>query len=203
VLSAPAQACRYGREVPDGLEPGHRAVAVSISPASVGARLRDLRRRRGLSLQEVQALSGQAFKAGVLSAYERGERAISVPRLLRLAELYGVPIAYFFHLDPNACEIDLTERVSDEEGVTVDVARLGSVQDYEVALVLARHVASVQLQRHDFQKSLVTIRGHDLDVLAIAMEQSPEEFRNRLDALHLIARPHNDSLSERNGRRSS
>ncbi len=57
----------------------------------VGERLRAIRRQKRLSLQDVEAASELEFKASVLGAYERGERAISVPRLLRLAELYRVP----------------------------------------------------------------------------------------------------------------
>ena len=51
----------------------------------VGARLRSIRRQKHLSLQDVEASSKHEFKASVLGAYERGERAISVPRLQRLA----------------------------------------------------------------------------------------------------------------------
>jgi transcriptional regulator with XRE-family HTH domain len=51
----------------------------------VGERLRSIRRQKGLSLHDVEARSGHEFKASVLGAYERGERAISVPRLIRLA----------------------------------------------------------------------------------------------------------------------
>ena len=58
----------------------------------VGARLRAIRRQKGMSLQEAEELSGQEFKASVLGAYERGERAISVPRLQRLAAFYNVPV---------------------------------------------------------------------------------------------------------------
>ena len=58
----------------------------------VGERLRLIRRQKRLSLQEVEASSGQEFKASVLGAYERGERAISVPRLQRLARFYNVPV---------------------------------------------------------------------------------------------------------------
>ena len=45
-----------------------------------------------LSLQAVETMSAQEFKASVLGAYERGERSISVPRLQRLALLYDVPV---------------------------------------------------------------------------------------------------------------
>ena len=57
----------------------------------VGERLRAIRRQKGLSLHDVEARSATEFKASVLGAYERGERAISVPRLLRLSEIYDVP----------------------------------------------------------------------------------------------------------------
>src|SRR6202162_5264675 len=59
---------------------------------AVGARLRVVRNQLGLSLQAVEATSSQEFKASVLGAYERGERAVSVSRLQRLAKLYGVSV---------------------------------------------------------------------------------------------------------------
>src|SRR6202023_4007461 len=58
----------------------------------VGERLRNVRKQQRLSLQAVEAASRQEFKASVLGAYERGERAISVPRLQRLAKFYNVPV---------------------------------------------------------------------------------------------------------------
>jgi len=58
----------------------------------VGGRLRAIRKQKRLSLQDVEASSDQEFKASVLGAYERGERAISVPRLQRLARFYAVPV---------------------------------------------------------------------------------------------------------------
>ena len=72
-----------------------------------------------LSLQEVESVSRQEFKASVLGAYERGERAISVPRLQRLARFYSVPVdqllpydnAPDFGVEPDIV-IDLTDRPS-------------------------------------------------------------------------------------------
>ena len=68
----------------------------------VGETLRSVRRARRLSLQEVEGLSGQEFKASVLGAYERGERAVSVPRLWRLSCLYGVSVVELLPLDEPA-----------------------------------------------------------------------------------------------------
>ena len=58
----------------------------------MGDRIRVIRRQKRLSLQDVEARSDAEFKASVLGAYERGERAVSVPRLHRLAEFYNVPV---------------------------------------------------------------------------------------------------------------
>ena len=58
----------------------------------LGERIRVIRRQKRLSLQDVEARSEAEFKASVLGAYERGERAVSVPRLHRLAEFYDVPV---------------------------------------------------------------------------------------------------------------
>jgi transcriptional regulator with XRE-family HTH domain len=58
---------------------------------SLGQRLRVARRQRGWSLGEVEANTGGEFKASVVGAYERGERAISVQRFVRISEVYGFP----------------------------------------------------------------------------------------------------------------
>src|SRR4051795_899685 len=67
----------------------------------VGERLRAIRRQKGMSLQEAEEASEQEFKASVLGAYERGERAISVPRLQRLARFYNVPVDQLLPRDEN------------------------------------------------------------------------------------------------------
>ncbi|MGZ4680396.1 MAG: helix-turn-helix domain-containing protein, partial [Ilumatobacteraceae bacterium] len=108
----------------------------TASPYSrkVGERLRVIRRQKRLSLQEVEATSSEEFKASVLGAYERGERAISVPRLERLAKFYNVPVDQLLPRDTGpepewtGQEIDLRERegqmLRDDDPVTVDLTRL-------------------------------------------------------------------------------
>src|SRR5687768_2255101 len=138
----------------------------------VGERLRSIRRQKGLSLHDVEARSGHEFKASVLGAYERGERAISVPRLIRDAEV----------------DIDLTERDSApfEEGFTLDLQRLNAIEDADAA-VLSRYAATIQLQRQDFNGRILTIRRDDLRVVAAVLGRSPEELKLRLEQLGLRA----------------
>ena len=50
--------------------------APSAYSQQVGERLRVIRKQKRMSLQEVEAHSNQEFKASVLGAYERGERAL-------------------------------------------------------------------------------------------------------------------------------
>src|SRR3954454_1273562 len=100
----------------------------------VGYRLRAIRRQKGLSLHEVEARSDQEFKGSVLGAYERGERAISAPRLLRLAELYRVPPDQFHPRGGHDLEIDLTEPIGMAgDGFPIDLMRLHDIEDDDAA----------------------------------------------------------------------
>ena len=59
---------------------------------ALGENLLKVRKQKGLSLLAVEDISGGEFKHSALDAYERGERIISVLRLHRLAQLYGVSV---------------------------------------------------------------------------------------------------------------
>src|SRR5438034_45407 len=132
----------------------------TVDGRQVGERLRAIRRQKGLSLHDVEARSDQEFKASVLGAYERGERAISVPRLLRLAELYRVPPDQLLPRGAHDLEIDLTEPIGlGGDGFTIDLVRLHEIDDDDAA-VIARYAATIQPQPQDFNVQLPTIRRH-------------------------------------------
>jgi transcriptional regulator with XRE-family HTH domain len=165
---------------------------------AVGARLRAVRRQKRLSLQAVEKASKLEFKASVLGAYERGERTISVPRLQRLARLYRVPVDQLLPPDgseppsPKAGQAFHTasngER-PDPEGkpfkVVVDLLRLSEVQGPEREL-LRRFLASVQVQRQDFNGEVLTIRSEDLRVMASMLGQSLATLLKRLEELGVL-----------------
>jgi len=153
----------------------------------VGERLRAIRRQKGLSLHDVEARSNQEFKASVLGAYERGERAISVPRLLRLAELYRVPADQLLPRGAHEADIDLTDSaIGVGEGFTIDLVRLHELDDPD-AHILDRFATSLQRERQDFNGRMLTIRRSDLRVLASCMGRSLEELGSRLEQLGLRA----------------
>jgi transcriptional regulator with XRE-family HTH domain len=59
---------------------------------ALGDQLRRVRNAAGLSLQQAAAKAGGAFPAVVLGSYERGDRNVTIPRLVRLCEVYGVTV---------------------------------------------------------------------------------------------------------------
>lgn len=101
--------------------------------AALGMRLRAARRQRGWSLGDVESSTGGEFKASVVGAYERGERAISVHRFVRLAQVYQVPPGELLPLTPaqNAV-IDLDALSADGADDLVD-----------------RYLAAIQLLRKE------------------------------------------------------
>ena len=165
----------------------------------VGERLRAIRRQKRLSLQEVEAASSQEFKASVLGAYERGERAISVPRLQRLARFYNVPVDQLLPADAGPSfgvvaggteVIDLTDRPSRRESdpITIDLTRLDSLTGPE-ADMLNRYLTMIQVQRQDFNGRVLTVRAQDLQALAAILGTNVEGAAPRLDSLGLSYQP--------------
>jgi transcriptional regulator with XRE-family HTH domain len=159
---------------------------VSETGTHIGERLRAIRRQQGLSLHDVEARSRQEFKASVLGAYERGERALSVGRLMRLAELYDVPADQLLPKGGVDVEIDLTriDAAGMAATMTLDLVRLNQLEHPDAA-VLARYSATIQRQREDFNGRMLTIRRDDVRVLAAVLGRKPEEFGAHLDQLGL------------------
>jgi transcriptional regulator with XRE-family HTH domain len=150
---------------------------VATTGARVGERLRAIRRQKGLSLHDVEARSTLEFKASVLGAYERGERAISVPRLLRLAEIYEVPADQLLPRDFEArsASVEGSSSLDQSSGFAIDWCGLHDVDDPD-AQMLSRFASSIQLERQDFNGRMLTIRRSDLRVLAACLGRSVEDL---------------------------
>jgi transcriptional regulator with XRE-family HTH domain len=169
---------------------------------AVGARLRTMRKQMRLSLQAVEAMSEQEFKASVLGAYERGERAISVPRLQRLAKLYDVPVDQLLPPDDvvatrwgaagsSSEEVaPLSARRAIQAGsgadkVAIDLTKLHTVSGPERDL-LRRFLSMIQVHRQDFNGRMITIRAEDVRAIACLFGVTPDSMGSRLDELGLL-----------------
>jgi transcriptional regulator with XRE-family HTH domain len=79
----------------------------------VGSLLRIARRRRGWTLREAAAASGERFKSSTIAAYELGRRSITVSALYDLAELYETSVTALLAngLQTNDRAATLVERI--------------------------------------------------------------------------------------------
>jgi transcriptional regulator with XRE-family HTH domain len=167
----------------------------------VGSRLRAIRRQKRLSLQDVEATSNQEFKASVLGAYERGERAISVPRLQRLARFYRVPVDQLLPGDDGPdfgprpgdgdLVIDLTAtapRAAEERSVKIDLTKIEQLDGTESEM-LTRYLRMIQVQRGDFNGRVLTVRRDDLRAIACILDVTPDLAVTRLEGLGVMFTP--------------
>lgn len=125
--------------------------------ASLGGRLRAARRQRGWSLGEVESFTEGEFKASVVGAYERGERAISVQRFARLAEIYQVDAA------------NLLPVSSESSAVVIDLDQVSSESGDDL---VDRYLAAIQLLRRDDNPH--EVRDSDKALIASLLESSPK-----------------------------
>lgn len=138
----------------------------------VGERLRRIRLQRGLSLQDVERTSNGRWKAAVVGSYERGDRNISATRLLELAEFYGIPATEVLPGEP-------TPRAP-SDGVVLDLARIAALgEDWKG---LRRYCESIQQQRGDYNRRVLSIRGEDLRALAVIQDHTVDGMLAELRA---------------------
>lgn len=121
--------------------------------AALGSRLRAARRQKGWSLSDVETLTDGEFKASVVGAYERGERAISVQRLVRVADIYGMS-------PPDLLPVS----VSTELSHVIDLDKIGAGEGD----IAERFIAAVHLLRSGSLSP--EIRASDRVILSSLLE---------------------------------
>ncbi len=150
----------------------------------LGGRLRAIRQQQGLTLQQVEEVSGGKWKAVVVGSYERGDRAVSVAKLAELSEFYNVPVS----------ELLPKEELGANNGghtapsrVMLDLRRLSrSDLDPELRPV-SRFAHTIQLQRGDYNGNVLTIRGEDLRALSVIYGTDPDDLVIRLEGEGVLA----------------
>ena len=124
---------------------------------ALGQRLRAARRHRGWSLGDVESHTDGEFKASVVGAYERGERAISVQRFVSLSDVYGTAAS------------DLLPAFSDSE-LIIDIEALA----HEDGDLVDRYLAAIQIMRK--QPGIDEVRDSDRAVISSLLQtvRAPE-----------------------------
>lgn len=152
----------------------------------VGERLRAIRKQKKLSLQEVEERSRGQFKSSVVGAYERGERAVSLPRLRGLADFYGVPASQLLPVDSAAAGVDGVD--GSRPKLAIDLVRLAGLEGTPFDM-LRRFLSMIQVQRGDFNGKVLTVRAHDVRAISAMLDVPVVEVAGRLDELGLLFRP--------------
>lgn len=135
----------------------------------LGARLRAIRAQQGLSLTGVEEKSRGRWKAVVVGSYERGDRGVTVEKLALLAEFYGVPVTELIPGDVAPPRLEPLPKL------VIDLQRLSHLPA-DTAGPLARYVAAIQNQRHDYGGRVLSVRHEDLRALAVIYDKSPADL---------------------------
>jgi transcriptional regulator with XRE-family HTH domain len=133
-------------------------------------RLRELRKERGLTLQECEALSGGELKAVVLGSYERGTRSISLARIEQLASFFNVPMQYF--LGTQMSPPSARRWIIDIRRVREQVSQRAEIEK------LLNFIFEIAGERSDWRGEILTVRASDARALKVLLANSdfnPEE----------------------------
>jgi transcriptional regulator with XRE-family HTH domain len=152
----------------------------------VGERLRSIRLQKNMALGDVETRSNNEFKASVLGAYERGERAISVPRLERLARFYDVGVDQLLPRDP--MRVEPGSAAAPQGKLRIDVAKLSQMQGPQFSM-LEKLLRMIQVQRQDFNGKVITVRAHDTRAIAVMLDVTVDEVGDKLAELDLLFVP--------------
>jgi transcriptional regulator with XRE-family HTH domain len=116
--------------------------------AGVGARLRALRRARGVTLAELATETG--LTASTLSRLENGKLRPTLEQLLPLARAHGVPLDDLVAAPPTG-DPRIHLRPVRRSGLTVVplTRRPGGIQAYKVIYPPAGRASTTELQTHD------------------------------------------------------
>ena len=155
-------------------DPPRQPSQTEVPSAVIGARLRDARERRSLTLREVVDASEGNFQIATLSAWERGERRIGLASLMWLAEHYGIPVGDLLH--PRSAP-------DGDPVIVVHRGRLAEAAPYwdPLKTLVQRTIDA----RHDPSGDTVRLRGEDVELLATVLDLTVPALVQRLVATDL------------------
>ena len=130
--------------------------------AAIAHRLREIRREKGWSLNDVEILSRGSIKAVVLGSYERCDRALSIQRAIQLATFFDVPFSSLFG-SPNQTQSPIKGPYPAK--IVLDLRALKKAGD-EFAIYIDFSKWIIE-QRSDWNGEVLSIRESDLDLIAI------------------------------------
>lgn len=147
--------------------------------SALGTRLRAVRKSQNYSLSDIEELSKGSFKAVVLGSYERGARAMTVARLVELAEIYQVPISTFLEGENHKGTLRVERTIIDTKRVA-NRAKQSDRYNLESYKILARYLREIIYMRQDWNGQVISLRTQDFENLALCLDMKAAEFHDWL-----------------------
>ena len=138
----------------------------------IRGRIRQLRREKGLTLLECEIQSRGRIRAVVLGAYERGDRSMSLKKVIEIAELFEVPLAYLIatELHPEESQIAGSRHI-------YDLRALRALSPSEQKILLSRYLSRIAEQRGDWAGEVISIRQADVEAIARLVDSEEINFQ--------------------------
>ncbi len=156
-----------------------------ITIESISARLRAIRIAKGLSLSDVERLSGGAIPAVVLGSYERGDRSLSVKKAILIANFYELPLTYLL-AQPSASSSAPLAYVVDLRSLTRFVREKESKFENLALRSVITFISGIVNLRNDWNGEVLSIRSTDLTAMALAIGKSHEDVVSILHTNNLL-----------------
>ena len=157
----------------------------------VGQEIKKIRKQRGLSLADVEALSAGRWKAVVVGSYERADRAITVGRLSSLMALYQAPLSAIFPsgtlgaLPSAGASLSNPAMNAPSTPWTINLAKRQEITSKSYSL--SQFINHIINARGDWNGHVLTVRQDDLEMIATCEGLSFSEFIERLRAHRFLA----------------
>ena len=138
--------------------------------------LRQIRKSKGWSLQDVERYSNGKWKAVVIGSYERSDRAISLKKAISLLEFYQVPITELFPQSAEAVSAC---------NFTLDLGKVNLEQN-QSGEVLQKFAKMITNRRKDWNGQFLSLRSTDLQLLSLLLCLSQPETIEYLKTNQLV-----------------
>ena len=129
----------------------------------IAASMKSIRRRKGMTLRDVEAKSEGIWKAVVIGSYERCDRALSIKKAINLANFYQVPLNELLGLN-------VESKVPSQEKITLDIRATTKTTSVSEEITILRNFATfICAKRQDWNGEVLSIRSTDLSTLGILL----------------------------------
>jgi transcriptional regulator with XRE-family HTH domain len=142
---------------------------MTLNQSSTSQKLREIRKSKGWSLQDVESKSKGKWKAVVIGSYERSDRAISLKKAIELMAFYQVPISALFEENNVGQSNTVNQRP-----IVIDQRSLAISTDSNLDGV-KRLIALLAARRRDWNGEVLSLRSTDLQFLSLLLNTSDQD----------------------------